>query len=168
MFDKLRRARTDLATMNALLPAAERFAHEEGIDQPGEEHLLLAALDLDDGIARRALGAFDIDRASLQAGIAGQHDETLQSIGVHADDNAIAAALPPAGRPSGAYRAQASAQRAFQHAVELAKRDKVPLNSGHVLLASTEAEHGPLARSFDHLGVDRTLLREHTRRLLAA
>ena len=49
MFDKLRRARADLTTMNALFPAAERIAHGDGIDQPGAEHLLLAALDLDDG-----------------------------------------------------------------------------------------------------------------------
>ena len=55
MFDKLRRARADLTTMNALFPAAERIARDDGIDQPGAEHLLLAAIDLDDGIAKDAL-----------------------------------------------------------------------------------------------------------------
>ena len=49
MFDSIRRARTDLAVMDAVLPAAERLAHADGIPQPGAEHLLLGALELPDG-----------------------------------------------------------------------------------------------------------------------
>lgn len=166
MFGKLRRARADVATMNALFPAAERIARDDGIDEPGAEHLLLAALDLDDGIAKNALGAFQVDPAELRAAIVGQHDEALRSIGVIADDNAITAALPANGRPRGPYRAQGSLQTAFQRAVALAKHDKVDLHSGHLLLAVTESEHGTVARALQHLGADRDLLRDHTRRLL--
>ncbi len=122
MFNKLRRARADLATMNALFPAAERIARDDGVEQPGAEHLLLAALDLDD-IATSALSAVDVDRAELRAAIAVQHEEALRAIGVVADDNAITAALPPGGRPRGPYRSQGSMQTAFQRAVELARRD---------------------------------------------
>ncbi|TPW12666.1 MAG: Clp domain-containing protein [Acidimicrobiaceae bacterium] len=167
MFNKLRRARADLATMNALFPAAERIARDDGIDQPGAEHLLLAVLDLDDGIAKKAMTIFQVDPAEFRAAIAGQHEEALRTIGVIADDNAIAAALPAGGQPRGLYRAQGSLQTAFQHAVALAKRDKAPLNSGHLLLAITDADHGVVARSLGHLGVDRALLRDHTRSLLA-
>ena len=53
------------------------------------------------------------------------------------------------------------------YAVALAKGDKAPLNSGYLLLAITEADHGTVARSLEHLGVDRTSLRDHTRSLLA-
>lgn len=167
MFDKLRRARADLATMHVLLPAAERMARAEGIDEPGAEHLLLAALDLDDGIARRALGRFHLEPADVRAGIVGHHEEALRAVGVIADDNAITAALPDGGRARGLYRAQASARQAFQQAVALAGRERAAVTSGHLLLAVTEPEHGTVARVLEHLGVDRDQLREHTRRLLA-
>ena len=166
MFDKLRRARADLTTMNALFPAAERIARDDGIDQPGAEHLLLAAIDLDDGIAKDALAAIGVDAAQLRAAIVGQHEEALSSIGVIADDNAIAAALPASGQPRGPYRAQGSQQAAFQQAVSLAKHDNASLNSGYLLLAITEAEHGTVARALQQLGADRTLLRDHARRIL--
>lgn len=167
MFNKLRRARSDLATMIDLFPAAERIARDDGIDQPGAEHLLLAALDLDDGIAKQAIGTFQVAATDLRAAIVGQHEEALRAIGVIADDNAIAAALPASGQPRGPYRAQGSLQTAFQQAVALAKRDKAPLNSGYLLLAIIDADHGAIARSLERLGVDRALLRDHTRSLLA-
>jgi ATP-dependent Clp protease ATP-binding subunit ClpA len=166
MFDKLRRARADIATMNALFPAAEHIARDDGIEQPGAEHLLLASLDLDDGIANSALSAFDVSSAEIRAAIVGQHEEALHKIGVVADDNAIAAALPASGESTGAYRAQGSLQTAFQQAVALAKRDKAALNSGYLLLAIIDAEHGTVVRTLRHLGVDPNLLRDHTRRIL--
>ena len=98
--------------------------------------------------------------------IVGQHEEALSSIGVIADDNAIAAALPASGQPSGPYRAQGSQQVAFQQAVSLAKHDNASLNSGYLLLAITEAEHGTVARALQQLGADRILLRDHARRIL--
>lgn len=167
MFNKLRRARADLATMNDLLPAAERIARDDGIEQPGVEHLLLASLDLDDDIAINALSIFGVKAADIRAAIAGQHEEALRAVGVIADDNAIAAALPAAGEPSGPYRSQGSLQTAFQQAVALAKHDKAALNSGYILLAVTDAEHGTVVRVLQHLGVDATVLRDHTRQLLA-
>jgi ATP-dependent Clp protease ATP-binding subunit ClpA len=167
MFNKLRSARADLATMNALFSLAERIGRDDGIDQPGAEHLLLAALDLDDGIAKTVMNTFQVDPAELRAAIVGQHEEALRTIGVIADDNAIAAALPAGGQPRGPYRAQGSLQTAFQLAVAIAKRDKAPLNSGYLLLAITDADHGSVARSLEHLGVDRASLRDHTRSLLA-
>lgn len=61
MFDKLRRARSDLAMMNALLPIAEQLARRDSIDEPGAEHLLLAALGLDDGVARDSFESVGVD-----------------------------------------------------------------------------------------------------------
>lgn len=123
MFEKLRRARADPATMLALFPKAEQIARADGVDEPGAEHLLLAALDLDDGIATRALDRFHVDAGSLRAAIGAQHDEALRAIGVIADAS---------------------------------------LHSGHILLAVTEPEQCTVARSLEHLGLDRRLLRELT------
>ncbi len=167
MFSKLRRARADLGSMNALFLSAERIARADGIDQPGAEHLMLAALELDDGIAQAAMKACRVDADDLRAAIDDQHEEALRTIGVIADDNAIAASLPKGEQPRGPYQAQGSLQTAFQNAVALSKRDKAPLNSGYLLLAITDADHGTVARSFEHLGVDRSSLRDHTRKLLA-
>lgn len=165
MLNKMRRARADLATMNALFPQAERIAHADGIDQPGAEHLLLAALDLDDGVATAALQSFDVDAAALGAAIVEQHDEALRSVGVIADDNALAAALPDHDEARGPYRARGSLSLAFQRAIALAKQDRAALNSGYLLLAIVEAERGTVARALEHLGIDRTLLRNQTSKL---
>ena len=167
MFNGLRRARADITTMNRLFPAAERIAHRDGADEPGAEHLLLAALDLPDGVALDVLSANGVDRDHLSDAIAGQHAEALRSVGIAADDNAIDALLPhPSDRPAGVYRSTASARALFGRATDLAKAEPAPLGSGHVLLAATELDHGTLARVFEHLGVDRALLADRIRAVL--
>jgi ATP-dependent Clp protease ATP-binding subunit ClpA len=168
MFDTMKRARADVATMNAVLPAAERMARDEGLEEPGAEHLLLAAVDLDDGIARRALGELGVDSAGLRAAVAAQHEDALRSIGVIADEQTLAAALPDAGPPQGVYRSQGSLQDAFQEAVALAKRDGTRLTSGHLLLATTAPDHGTVHRAVARLGLDADRLRERTRALMYA
>ncbi len=167
MFDKLRRARADLTTMNTLFPAAERIAQDDGIERLGAEHLLLGSLDLNDDIAMSVLSTFDVNGAELRAAIGAQHDEALSSIGVIAADDSIAAALPAAGQMGGPYRSKGSLQTAFQRAVALATLDKAALNSGYILLAVTEAGHGTVVRTLRHLGISPTVLHDRTRQLLA-
>ncbi|MEI2730420.1 MAG: Clp protease N-terminal domain-containing protein [Dermatophilaceae bacterium] len=168
MFASIRRARADIALMGTLLPAAERLAQADGIPEPGAEHLLLAALDLSDGVAKRALGAVGGDADALRAALTQGHDDALRAIGVQADDVAIGAAIPAPVKPSGPLRAQGSMQQAFQRAVQVAKDDGRTLGSGHLLLAVIEPEHGTVARALTRLGIDRTDLRTETRRLLAS
>ena len=167
MFDSIRRARTHLAVMDAVLPAAERLAHADGIPQPGAEHLLLGALELPDGIARRALDAVGCDSGALQAALTQGHAAALRAVGVHADDEAIGAAMPAPTQAKGPLRSQGSLQTALQRAVELAKDDGVSLGSGHLLLAVIEPERGTLAGALTRLGVDRAVLRAEVQRLLA-
>lgn len=152
------RTRADIATMNVLLPAAERLAHEQGEREPAAEHLLLAALDLPDGGARRAFAAVGIDADELGGAVAAVHAEALSSVGVVVDAAALEAALPGATEPRGAYRSSPGAQQLFQRATALSKALKQPLTSTDVLLAATELEQGPLPRAFDRLGVTREQL----------
>lgn len=151
----LRRAHADIATMNTLFPAAERLATDDGMDRPGSEHLLLAALDLPDGVARDALAGVGVGPSRLRDAIRAQHAATPRGAGMVADDNAIDRQRPAAGPPTGAYRSQGSLQDAFRRATELAKASRVPIGSGHVMLAALEPEYGTLARAFNDLGVDR-------------
>jgi ATP-dependent Clp protease ATP-binding subunit ClpA len=152
------RARADIATMNALLPAAERLAHNQGEREPAAEHLLLAALDLPDGGARRAFGAVGVDADALGGAVAAVHAEALSSVGVVVDAAALEAALPHASEPRGAYRSTPGAQALFQRATAMSKARRKPLTSTDVLLAATELEQGPLPRAFDRLGVTRDQL----------
>lgn len=163
VFNKLRRARADMATMQSLFPAAEQIALRDGLERPGAEHLLLAAFELHDTTARDALGQFGVSPSDLHRVIIDQHAEMLQTIGVIADENAIDASLPPVHQPQGVYRSEGSMQRAFQRSVALAKQDRSPLLSGHVLLAATEPEVGTVARAFTHLALDTALLAEATK-----
>ena len=130
-------------------------------------HPLLAALDLDDRTALDALGEHGIDRQRLHDAVIGQHDEALRGIGVTAADDVIDAQLPASsGRSTGPYRSPGPMQTRFQRAVRLAKADRSLLRSGHLLLAATESEGGVVARALDHLGVDRSELRDAARREL--
>lgn len=158
MFGKLRRARADLALMNRLLPAAEQLALAEGAERPGAEHLLLAALELDDGVARAALAAAGIAPADLRTAIVAVHAEALESVNVAADDDAIGAALPPPRVARGAYQSEGSLQTLFQAAVRSAKAEGRELCSGDILMAAVEAERGTPARALARLGLDRAAL----------
>ncbi|WP_019875347.1 Clp protease N-terminal domain-containing protein [Sporichthya polymorpha] len=158
MFGKLRRAKADLTLMNHLLPAAERDAQAEGVDRPGAEHLVLAALDLPDGRAAAALRAVGVSAEDLRGAIRAEHAEAVAGVGLDVDENAIDAALPPPGSPRGPYRSAGSLQTVFQRAVALAKADRSPLCSGFVLRAALEGERGTLAGALERLGVDRAAL----------
>ncbi|HEY5881701.1 MAG TPA: Clp protease N-terminal domain-containing protein [Nakamurella sp.] len=145
MLSGLRRARADIATMNVLFPSAERIARADGVDRPGAEHLLLAALDLDDGIALAALAENGVDRQQLHDAIRAQHTAALRSVGVEVDDAAIDRLIPPPVAPAGVYRSQGSMQDLFQRSAELAKAAGRPLLSGDVLMAALDADHGTVA-----------------------
>lgn len=153
MFSKLRRARPDLGTMNRLFPAAESIARAEGAEKPAAEHLLLAALDLEDGVARAVLARHGLGSDDLRAAVHAVHAEALSSIGLAADDGAIDAALPPPRPAGGVYRSEGSMQTLFQRAVSLAKDEKSELTSGHILRAAAETEHSAPARALARLGV---------------
>ncbi|MBJ7457247.1 MAG: peptidase, partial [Thermoleophilia bacterium] len=71
-----------IQTLSALLRSAEADALATGEELPGAEHLLLAALDLEDGTARRAFTAVGADAAGLRDAIAGQHADALRAIGI--------------------------------------------------------------------------------------
>lgn len=153
MFSKLRRARADLATMNRLFPAAESIARAEGAEKPAGEHLLLAALDLEDGIARATLARHGLGGEDLRGAVQAVHAEALSSLGLAADDGSIDAALPPPRPAGGVYRSEGSMQTLFQRAVRLAKDEGSALTSGHILRAAAEAEHSAPARALARLGV---------------
>lgn len=155
----LRTARHDIAFIAALLTTAENEARALGDPEPGAEHLLLAALLVDDPTARQAL---DVDAAAVRDAIGAVHAEALAAVSITVDEQAQP--VPPA---RGVYRSEVSAQEVFQRARRLARRSPTGVRSAHVLLAVAEREHGTAARVLQRLGLERASVIDAAHRTLA-
>ena len=155
----------EFLTIKQLLEGAERLAQQSGESLPGAEHLLLSALALPDGTARRAFERLGVDPAGLPSAIAAQHDDALRAVGIGVDAKDLGTPAPEA---RGFYLSTPSAQTAFKRAVELSGKPKPRrLRSAHVVLALTEMEHGTVARALKRMGVDRRRLADAARQELA-
>lgn len=140
----LRTALQDTRLIAALLTTAEQEARALGDAEPGAEHLLLAALLVNDPSAREALATLAaVDAAAVRSAIVAVHSDSLADLDP---------ALPPA---SGAYRSEVSAQEVFQRARILSRRSRSGLRSAHVLRAAAERERGTVARLLASLALER-------------
>jgi ATP-dependent Clp protease ATP-binding subunit ClpA len=152
----------EIRTINALLGGADAAARRMGDESPGPEHLLLSALAMDDGTARRAFARAGADPDAFEATIAAQHDAALRAIGVEP------VPLDPgdvdAGPPRGVFRSTPAGQRAFQAAVTMSKQVKpARLLGAHVVAAVAEEEQGTAARTLRAMDVDARALAEAAR-----
>ena len=150
----------EIRTIKQLLTGAEAEAHKMGDTLPGAEHLLLSALALPDGSARRAFERLGADADGVRSAIVAHHAEALQTVGVEPVDAAALMSTPDAvGPPTGAFRSSASAQSVFQEAVKLANRGKASRLAGaHVVVAVAQMEHGTAAEALRGMGIDRHAL----------
>lgn len=151
----LRTAVADTRLIASVLTTAETEARALSDAEPGAEHLMLAALLVDDPSARDAVRqvAETVDAAAVRSAIDAVHAASLAAVGVTAPD--LEGSLPPA---TGIYRSEVSAQEVFQRARVLSRGSRAGLLSAHVLLAAAERDHGTVARVLSHLGVDRAAL----------
>jgi ATP-dependent Clp protease ATP-binding subunit ClpA len=150
-----------MRTIKKLLTDAEIEARAMGVAEPGAEHLLLAAICLPDGSARRAFERAGADPHALRAAIVDEQAAALVAIGFEAEQarslSAPAPLEPPTGR--GVYHAGVSAQEAFQAASTLAAKDgRFRLSGAHVVAAVARMEHGTAARVLGLLGIERDAL----------
>lgn len=150
-----RRPGQDFATMRRLFPAAERAALADGLDTAGAEYLLLAALDLDDGSARRALERLGVRPDDYRRALRAQHADALGAVGVEGiDDAALDRHLPAPVAPSGPVKTAPSAHKMFRSVVKRVRKDRSQLYSAYFLLAAADAEHGTVSRVLRHLDID--------------
>ena len=151
----------DVRTIKTLLSGAEAEAQRAGESLPGAEHLLLSALALPDGSARRAFERVGAHPDRLRAAIAQQHADALRSIGIEPPDDAAldAEVDSETPAPTGVFRSNASVRHAFQAASEMARSAEPPRLAGaHVVAAVAEMEHGTAARVLAAMGIDRSAL----------
>ena len=167
MFNTIKQRLRDVSTINALCSGAEKLANADGQKEPGAEHLVLSALELPDGTARKAFKRVHADPDSFRAAIARQYEDALQNIGIALPpEAAIADEASPIAAGAGLYKAQASADTLMQTLARdiMAKEHKAdsatPLLGAHVILAATTAQYGVAIRAFQAMGIDPTKLTE--------
>lgn len=159
----IRNAFGNLRIMNELFTSAEREAQLLGDEEPGPEHLLLAALGLPDGSARRAFAKFGVSPDDVRHAITATHADALRTMGIDTVPPAV-----PAREPKGAYRSTGSARDAFQRAAALCKLDRPSkLDSAYLVIAVADPDHGTSARVLRQLGIDRAALQDAAREALA-
>jgi hypothetical protein len=151
---KLRNKVRDVRTIKTLLTGAEDEARRAGEGLPGAEHLLLSALALPDGTARRAFERAGADPDGLRAAIERQHADALRGIGIEPPELDAPDEPPEAGGP---FRSTASARAAFRAASDMARANGGLLGA-HVVAAVAAIEHGTAPRALAAMGVDRTAL----------
>ncbi len=166
MLQRIRRQFADMRTIKRLAEAAERHAGAAGEREPGPEHFLLAALDLPDGLARRAFARLGVDPAGLRGTIAAQHAAALAGIGA---DPALLADAPPLPPATGPYRAKGAMQDVMRQLADWPRaRPTEPLTGAHVLAVIASTGQGTAARALRAMGLDGGRLAEAARAEIAA
>lgn len=147
----LKTAARDIRFMNELFSATERIASDLGDDEPGPEHLVLAALNSDDGLALSLLAEHGVSPESFREAIRAVHRDSLVAVGVEP-----AEPEPTGSFRRGAFRASPAFNAVFTRARARAKKRE--LRSSDLVIAAAEREHGTIVRVFDALGVDRAAI----------
>lgn len=111
MLTKIRRRMKDMKALTELMTTAERLARADGVELPGSEHVVAAAIDHSDGRAAALAGSHGVDAERFLVEVRRVHADALDEIGIDERDDAIDPALPDGGDPVGLYRAAPSAQR---------------------------------------------------------
>jgi ATP-dependent Clp protease ATP-binding subunit ClpA len=151
MLQRLKQRIADMRTIKALCEAAERHANAMGEREPGPEHFLLAALDLPDGLARRAFAAAGGDPARLRAGITAAHDSALAAAGI---DPAVLRGEAPVPRASGVYQAKGAMEAVMRELADWPRAAGEPLTGAHVAAVVASHPHGTAARALQATGID--------------
>jgi deferrochelatase/peroxidase EfeB len=153
MFAKLKQRWQDTRTIMALSLDAERRALQAGQQHPGAEHYALAALDLEDGSARRVFQRIGADPEAYRAALADRHAAALSTLGIDAEP--LQQAAPPAPAKAGAlFDAQPSGQALMQSLTELRRRLPAPLCGAHVLLAAAAMTHSAAGRALKAIDIE--------------
>lgn len=156
VLDKLRRGAHDVGVMATLFPAADGEAAADGVEKTDVQHLVLAACALEDGSAGRALAAVGTDLAGMRAAFAAQHDDALSV----AEDDSIAAHLPPPVAAAGLAKSTTASHELFRGVYDEMKAAKGRLDGAWFLLVASEQHHGTFIRALAQLDVTPEQMRE--------
>lgn len=139
-------------TVRQLVEGAEHHARSLGDAQIGAEHMLLAALDLPDGMARRALECAGGDPDSTEAAIRWTHTSALHRVGLQPVADASLTIEPP--RRSWRNNFGESAKQVLRTAAARWSMDGTNAVGLHILDAVGDLREGTAARALRELGVE--------------
>lgn len=157
MFKALQQRLRDSKTLTQMCVEAERIANAEGQAEAGAEHFVLAALEMDDGTARRAFERVGADPDGFRPAIDRQYADALAAVGLQrtaAFDAGLAQVPVPPGQ--GLYKAKPSVSVLIRLLTD-AEALQVPANpllGAHVVLAAARAEQSTAVRALRAMGID--------------
>ena len=152
MFKRLRLRLQDMKTISQLISGADQQANLCGKEEPGAEHFVLSALNLDDGSARRVFTKLGIDAEKFKNAINQQYKDALSSVGIQCTTEI---STEPVENSKLIQSSQPSGKELIKLLYEFKRKDKHrPLLSAHVILVASKMEQGIVARSFNTLQVD--------------
>lgn len=165
MLQALARRLRDMRTIKQLCEQAERHANAEGLQRPGAEHFVIAALELPDGTARQAFRRLQADPEAFRVAVERQYGEALRDIGLQAP--ALPATAVP--RREGLYESQASSHALMKTLAGIKKASAAPqLLGAHVILAALSARQGVVPRALRSMGLEAAALADAARAELAS
>jgi ATP-dependent Clp protease ATP-binding subunit ClpA len=141
--------------MNAMFPAAKLEAERMGESEPGEEHLVLAALELPEGSARRAFERIGVDPGAFRLAISKQHDDALRAAAAKAlDESSDDESTSKPDLSFSVMRTSPSAQMVFRKVVELVSEENSPLYGAFVVMVAAGIEQGKTTQALRSMGVE--------------
>lgn len=147
-------SRTSIAhgsrTVKAVMLGAEQHADDLGDSSTGPEHLLLAAIDLPDGDARRAFDRIGVDPGAVRAAIIDTHVQALRALGIEP----VPEDRLGRGTTKRRERFNKTAVSTIRRAGAESKRDRSRAFGLHVVAAVAQLEHGTAPRALRGMGVD--------------
>ena len=147
----------DIGTMNALFPAAELEAKRMGARKPGTEHLVVAAIELPEGSARRAFQRAGIDPGEFRVGIVRLRDDSVRASGDASNEEQGEGTPEP--KPSlMPTRTSPSAETVFKAVVDLVRKEKSSLYGAYMVMVAADDSYGTTARVLRSMGVDPAVL----------
>ncbi len=151
MFNRIKLRLNEMKTINQLIPGADAQANALGEETAGAEHYVLAALELEEGSAKRVFAALNINAENYRDAINKQYDQALDAVGIDAETVSIepvtSKKLLPVSHPSGRQLMKSL------HALKKNDKDR-PLLGAHVLAVAAEIKHGVVARAFKELNIE--------------
>lgn len=142
----------DMKALAELMTNAERIARADGVELPGSEHVVAAAIDHSDGKAASLARSHGVDAERFLAEVRRLHAAALDQIGVTEPAGAIDSALPDQPDPSSVYRAAPSAQQLLQRVADTS----TGFDSAAFLHTAAASKRGTTASALRNLGIVET------------
>ncbi len=135
-----RRPIEDIRTMEKLFTVAEEEAARAGETAPGAEYLVISALQLREGSARRSFERIGADPDAFRNAVMGQCEDTPISTDITSK------------RP---VRYGASGRALFQEVVNLVREERSQIYGSYIVLVAAQIDHGAIRDILREIGVDR-------------